>query len=175
MAKIFILLVLLPHLLCTMVHGTTLCPEYLTYTIDRETRKIFGRIEILPLESLLEDEEIYLKVALNTTADALKENFRLELAHSIKEFVEAVQQGRPLLYHVYFPSDVDFPILSALWFNSQQYCLDPKSSSGNITANLELGHIVYPPNKQLMSQNFQSWYRNSSNYRIDNPIYHETR
>ncbi|XP_011882333.1 PREDICTED: serine protease gd-like [Vollenhovia emeryi] len=100
-----------------------------------------------------------------------KENFRLELAHSIKEFIEAVQQGRPLLYHVYFPSDVDFPILSALWFNNQQYCLDPKSSSGNITANLELGHIVYPPNKQPMSQNFQSWYRNSSNYRIDNPIY----
>jgi len=48
------------------------------------------------------------------------------LAQSIKESILAVQQGRPLLYHVYFPFDENFPILSAIWFNNQQYCLDPE-------------------------------------------------
>ncbi|XP_011875914.1 PREDICTED: serine protease gd-like [Vollenhovia emeryi] len=43
-------------------------------------------------------------------------------------------------------------------------------SGKNIKANIELGHIVYPPNKEPLLQ-FQPWHRNSSNYRINNPNY----
>ncbi|XP_011884054.1 PREDICTED: uncharacterized protein LOC105571190 [Vollenhovia emeryi] len=126
MVKICILFVLLPHLFYTMVHSTTSCSEYLTYTIDPDTRKIFGRIEILPPKCPPENEEIYLKVALNATADSIKGIFRLELARSINESIQAVKQGRSLVYHVYFPSDDKFPTLSAIWINTQQYCLGPK-------------------------------------------------
>ncbi|XP_011866173.1 PREDICTED: serine protease gd-like isoform X2 [Vollenhovia emeryi] len=114
---------------------------------------------------------MYLKVALNTTADSLKGIFRLELARSINETIEAIQQGRHILYHVYFPSDVGLPTLSAIWFNDQRYCLGPGASNGSIVANIELGHIVYPLNEEPLLQNFQSWYRNSSSYRINNPNY----
>ncbi|XP_011859650.1 PREDICTED: serine protease gd-like [Vollenhovia emeryi] len=165
--KIFLTFALLPHLLCTMVHGTTSCLEYFTYEIDPKTYKIFGRIEIFSPPG---NDEIHLKIALKTTANSLRRLFRLELARSIRESVQAIEQDKPLLYHVYFPSDVTFPMLSTIWFNNQQYCVE--KSGGNIIADIELGHIVYPPNKVPLSQNFQPWHRNSSNYRIIYPTYH---
>ncbi|XP_011859645.1 PREDICTED: serine protease gd-like isoform X2 [Vollenhovia emeryi] len=171
MAKTFILFVLLPHLLCTMVHGTTSCSEYFTYTIDPETRKIFGRIEIL---SPQRTDEFHLKLALKTIADPLtnrsSELTRLELLRPITETIIAVEHGEPLLYQVNFPSNIMLPTLSAVWFNDHLYCLGPGASNGNITANLELGHIVYPPDNEL-SQKLQWWYRNSSTYLIDDPTY----
>jgi len=47
---------------------------------------------------------------------------RLELARSIQESIQAVQQGKPLLYHIYFSSHEPIPTLSAIWFNNQKYC-----------------------------------------------------
>ncbi|XP_011868170.1 PREDICTED: uncharacterized protein LOC105562173 isoform X1 [Vollenhovia emeryi] len=169
MFMIFILFALLPQLLCTMVHDTMLCSEYFIYTIHPETLKIVGRLEIpSPPEN---DEMLYLKVALNTTAYSLKGLFRIELARPIKETIQAIQQGRPLLYHINFPLDEKFPTLSAIWFNNQEYCFGPGSSSENIVSNIELGHYVYPPDKEPLPQDFQPWHRNSSGYRIDNPYY----
>ncbi|XP_011858642.1 PREDICTED: uncharacterized protein LOC105556175 [Vollenhovia emeryi] len=165
MYKIFILFALLPHLFCAETPGRTSCSKYFKHTIDPETGKIFGRIEI---RHFLLENEIYLKVALNATT--LNGLFRLELARSIKETIRAIERGRPLLYHINFPSDANFLILSAIWFNKRQYCLGPRGSNGNIVANIELGHIVYPPNKPL-PQDFQPWHRNSSGYRINNPNY----
>ncbi|XP_011868189.1 PREDICTED: uncharacterized protein LOC105562173 isoform X3 [Vollenhovia emeryi] len=135
MFMIFILFALLPQLLCTMVHDTMLCSEYFIYTIHPETLKIVGRLEIpSPPEN---DEMLYLKVALNTTAYSLKGLFRIELARPIKETIQAIQQA----------------------------------SSENIVSNIELGHYVYPPDKEPLPQDFQPWHRNSSGYRIDNPYY----
>ncbi|XP_011859643.1 PREDICTED: serine protease gd-like isoform X2 [Vollenhovia emeryi] len=169
MSKIFILFALLPQLLCTMVHGTMLCSKYFTYTIHPETLKIVGRIEIpSPPDN---DEMLYLKVALNTTTYSLQGLFRLELARPIKETIRAIQQGRPLLYHINFPLAEKFPTLSAIWFNNQEYCFGAGASSENIVSNIELGHYVYPPDKEPLPQDFQPWHRNSSGYRIDNPYY----
>ncbi|XP_011863013.1 PREDICTED: serine protease gd-like [Vollenhovia emeryi] len=168
MAKICILFAFLSHLLCTMVHGTTLCSEYFTLAINPETGKIYGRIEII---SPPENDDLYLKVALNATADSLDGLFQLELARPIKDTIQAVQKGRPLVYHINFPSGAKFLTLSVIWFNNRKYCIGPGASSGNIVANIELGHIVYLPNEEPLSQDFQPWHRNSSNYRIDNPYY----
>ncbi|XP_011863018.1 PREDICTED: serine protease gd-like isoform X2 [Vollenhovia emeryi] len=168
MTKIVILFAFLPHLLFTMVHGTTSCSEYFTHVIDPETNKIFGRIEVFSPPG---SDEIYLQVALNATADSLNGLFELELARPIKETIQAVQKGRPLVYHINFPSGAKFPTLSVIWFNNRKYCLGPGASSGNIVANIELGHIIYPPNEEPLSQDFQPWHRNSSDYRIDNPHY----
>ncbi|XP_011858493.1 PREDICTED: uncharacterized protein LOC105556044 isoform X2 [Vollenhovia emeryi] len=176
MSKIFILFAVMPHLLCTMVHGTMLCSEYFTYTINPETFKILGRLEITsPPEN---DEMFYVKVALNVTDDSLNGLFQLELARPIKETIQAIRQGRPLVYHINFPSGAKFPTLSAIWFNNRQYCFGSadifrciSASNRNILANIELGHIVYPPNEEPLSQDFQPWHRNSSGYRINNPSY----
>ncbi|XP_011867305.1 PREDICTED: serine proteinase stubble-like isoform X2 [Vollenhovia emeryi] len=167
MAKIFILIALLLHLFCTTIYGTISCLEYFTYVIEPKTRNVIGQIAI-PFPP--ENNGFHLEVALNTTADLAKGIFRLELARSIKDSVQAVQQGKPLLYHVYLPVDVNLPIVSAIWFNSQQYCLVPETSSENTKATIELEHIVYPPNEEPL-QNFQPRHRNSTNYSIDNSTY----
>ncbi|XP_011859659.1 PREDICTED: serine protease 29-like isoform X2 [Vollenhovia emeryi] len=168
MAKIFIFIVMLPYLTITMVHGRISCSEYFTYTIHPKTYKILGRIEIL---SPPKNGEFYLRVALNATTDLLNETFRLELARPIKESIQAVQQSRHLLYHVHFPSSENFPTLSSIWFNNQQYCVEPEVLNGNIRADIELGHIMYSPNEEQASQNFQPWHRNVTSYRINNPIF----
>ncbi|XP_011858546.1 PREDICTED: serine protease gd-like [Vollenhovia emeryi] len=168
MAKICILFAFLSHLLCTMVHGATLCSEYFTHTFDPETGKIYGRIEIV---SPPENDEFYLKVALNATAESLNGVFRIELARPIKDTVQVIRQGRSLVYHINFPSDPKLPTLSAIWFNNRQYCVGPAGASGSIIANIEVGHIVYLPNEEPLPQDFQPWHRNSSGYRIDNPYY----
>ncbi|XP_011858647.1 PREDICTED: serine protease gd-like isoform X2 [Vollenhovia emeryi] len=78
-----------------------------------------------------------------------------------------------MLYHN-FPVTVNFPIVSAIWFNYQQYCHGPGGSSGSFVANIALGHMVYPPNKEPLSQDFQSWHRNTSRYRINNPVFYSS-
>ncbi|XP_011863024.1 PREDICTED: serine protease gd-like isoform X2 [Vollenhovia emeryi] len=168
MAKICILFAFLPHLLCTMVHGATLCSEYFTHAFDPETGKIYGRIEIV---SPPENDEFYLKVALNATADSLNGSFELALARPIKDIIQAVQLGRSLVYHINFPSGAKVPTLSAIWFNNRQYCIGPGASNGSIVANIEVGHMVYSPDEELRSKNFQPWNRNSSSYSIKNPTY----
>ncbi|XP_011867314.1 PREDICTED: serine protease gd-like isoform X2 [Vollenhovia emeryi] len=48
---------------------------------------------------------------------------------------------------------------------------DTQKSSANVRPTMELGHIVYPPNEESISQNLQPWHRNSSSYYVYNPTY----
>ncbi|XP_011866161.1 PREDICTED: serine protease gd-like isoform X2 [Vollenhovia emeryi] len=168
MSKIFILFALLPRLFCAVIRGTTSCSEYFAFTIDYETQKVLGRIEVI---SQPENDEFNIKVALNVTANSPKHLCRVELARPLRESVQALQQNKHLLYHVYFPTDAGLPTLSAIWFNNRQYCFGPGASNGSIVANIEVGHIVYSPDKEPRSKNFQPWIRNSSSYSIENPTY----
>ncbi|KYM86384.1 Serine protease gd [Atta colombica] len=93
-----------------MIHCATPYSEYFTYIIRPETTGILGQIEIL---SPPENDEFYLRMALNSIAmPSSKDAFiRLELARPVKESILAIRRGRPLLYHVYFPSlNLDKPI-----------------------------------------------------------------
>ncbi|XP_012542534.2 serine protease gd isoform X2 [Monomorium pharaonis] len=129
---------------------------------------LLGRIEVPPPPI---DDKYYLKVALDTYNEVKRrnsigdKNYRLELAQTIYETIRAVSQSKPLLYNIYYPTNKPIPIVSAIWLNDQLYC-PGLESKGNINATIELGHIVYPPNKDAFSW---TWYRNSSNYQIDNP------
>ncbi|XP_011057378.1 PREDICTED: transmembrane protease serine 11D-like isoform X1 [Acromyrmex echinatior] len=172
MVKISILIILISHLFGTMVHCATPCSEYFTYIIRPETG-ILGQIEI---PSPSENGEFYLRVALNSVMmSPSKDAFvRLQLARPIKESILAIRQGRPLSYHIYFPSlnlDEPIPTVSAIWFNNLKYC----SGNGIIRATIELGHVVYPPNNvpffwQNSSESIENLlYRNISIYRINNP------
>ncbi|XP_012521478.2 serine protease gd [Monomorium pharaonis] len=166
MAKISVLISLLLCLLCTktviLVQGQlSNCSEYFTYMTKPETMSgLLGQIEI---PTPPENDDFYLKVALNVASESSKKFFRLELVRPIKESVQAVQQGNSLFYYIYFLSQPGEPnpTLSAIWFNDRQYCPE---SRGNIRATLVLAHIVYLSNEEPLS-----WRRNSSNYRKNNP------
>ncbi|KAG5330456.1 GD protease, partial [Acromyrmex heyeri] len=124
MVKISILIILISHLFGTMVHCATPCSEYFTYIIKPETTGILGQIEI---PSPTENGEFYLRVALNSVVMSSSQDafIRLQLARPIKESILAIRQGRPLLYHIYFPSlnlDKPIPTVSAIWFNNLKYC-----------------------------------------------------
>ncbi|XP_012528110.1 chymotrypsin-like elastase family member 2B [Monomorium pharaonis] len=171
MTKVYILTVLLLHRFDFTTQDITVsqqpnCSEYLTNMTKSGTTNLLGLIEI-PSTSVY--DEYYLKIALNTHNEITKHNslgirdFRLELAQTLYDTIRDVRQGKPLLYHIYYPSDKPIPTVTAIWFNNQQICPD-LGPNGNINATIELGHIVYPP-----SDNSWLWYRNSSNYRIDNP------
>ncbi|XP_011867331.1 PREDICTED: serine protease gd-like isoform X2 [Vollenhovia emeryi] len=166
MPKISILITLL---FSTMVYGDTpSCSEYFTYSVDPKTRVMSGQITIPPPAV---NDEFYLKVALKTNVHLTDGSFHLELVRSIKDSIEAIQHGRSLLYRVNFPSEDNFPIVSEIWFNNQQYCLNSEAS-GNWKHTIELGHIVYPPKEESNLQNFQPWHRNASSYRVYDPTYY---
>ncbi|XP_071564126.1 serine protease gd isoform X1 [Temnothorax nylanderi] len=164
MVKIFILIALL--LLWTMVHGETPCPEYFTYIIDPKTHDIFGQFKISPEP---ESTEFRLKVLLNASSlpTELANGIDLELAQSVSKSVQAVQQGRPLLYHIYFPRVENKPLLSTLdyqisisgiWFNNLQYCQGFEGSNRNVRF-IELGHIVHQPHTQNILHRKYTRYR----------------
>ncbi|XP_071638391.1 serine protease gd-like isoform X2 [Temnothorax longispinosus] len=168
MVKIFILIALL--LLWTMVHGETPCPEYFTYIVDSKTHDIFGQFKISPQP---ESTEFRLKVLLNASSlpTELANGIDLELAQSVSKSVQAVQQGRPLLYHIYFPRVENKPLLltldyqisiSGIWFNNLQYCLGFEGSNRNVRF-IELGHIVHQPHTQNIL------HRKYTRYRAVNP------
>ncbi|XP_011867323.1 PREDICTED: proclotting enzyme-like isoform X2 [Vollenhovia emeryi] len=169
MPKISIFVTLLFFIM--VYSGTPPCSEYYTYSINSTTKSILGQIAIPPPP---ENDEFYLKVVLETNADLRNGMFRLELLRSIKNSIQAIQQGRPLLYRVNFPTGENFPIVSAIWFNNHQYCLDSKASSGKVNT-IMLGHIVYPPSEESISKYFQPWYRNSSSYQLYNPVNNNPR
>jgi len=62
MIKLFILMALLPHLICTMVYDTSPCSEYFIDMTEFETSGILGQIEI---PFLSENKDFYLRVVLN--------------------------------------------------------------------------------------------------------------
>ncbi|XP_029666353.1 serine protease gd-like isoform X2 [Formica exsecta] len=152
MAKIPILIALLPQLLCTLLEVSgqqSPCSQYFTYIIDPATNEMMGQIQIpTPPKNV----ELHLKVALSI-AVALSTNYvgQLELAQSKEESVRIVQQGRPLLYHIHFPLRQPNPLLTGIWFNNQQYCSGPRAT-GHIVTSIMLEHTLYPPNVLPLSQ-----------------------
>ncbi|XP_012528111.2 serine protease gd [Monomorium pharaonis] len=171
MIKISTLTVLLLHLLYIRVQGIIVyqpvkmsCSKY----VKPGTTNLSRQIEIPPPPV---NDEYYLKVALNTDNEVMKQNsigfgdYRLALAQTIYDTVRAVRQSKPLLYDINYPSHKPVPTVSAIWFNNQQIC-PGLESNGNICATIELGHIVYPPNND---PNSWTWHRNSSTYYIHNP------
>lgn len=67
MAKIYILIALLPQLLYTLVHGQeSPCPQYFTYIVKPGTDETIGRIEI---QSPPKTGELHLKVVLSVAAE----------------------------------------------------------------------------------------------------------
>ncbi|XP_036145161.1 transmembrane protease serine 11C isoform X2 [Monomorium pharaonis] len=174
MAKIYISTALLLYLLYLTIQDTTVSQQQTTclkYLINMTELGTTNLLELIKIPSPSVNDEYYLKVALNTNNEVKKHNsfgteddFQLKLARTLYDTIRAVRQGKPLLYRIYYPSHKPIPTVSAIWFNDEQICLD-LDSNGNINATIELGHIVYPP-----SRNYWMWFRNSSNYRIDNPI-----
>ncbi|XP_011057447.1 PREDICTED: LOW QUALITY PROTEIN: serine protease gd-like, partial [Acromyrmex echinatior] len=71
-----------------------------------------------------------LKVGFNTDSSLhTKEPVaQLQLARSIQESVQAVQQGKSLLYHVHFPLGQPIPRLTKILFNNQQICPSPRKT-----------------------------------------------
>ncbi|KAL0106781.1 hypothetical protein PUN28_015379 [Cardiocondyla obscurior] len=151
MAKICILIALLPQLLYTLVQGqTSPCPEYFTYATKPGTDETIGQIEI---QSPPKIGELHLKVALKLAAELPTRYVgRLELARSKEESAEAVQQGRRLLYHVYFPLRYPIPTLSGMWFNGERYC-SGWDTTEHIVTTITLEHTLFLPN--MLSQNSQ--------------------
>lgn len=64
---------------------------------------------------------------------------KLELAQSKEDSVRAVEQGRPLLYHIHFPLRQPIPVLTGLWFNNQLYCTGPR---GEYDRSITVGQLL---------------------------------
>ncbi|XP_071564067.1 ovochymase-2-like [Temnothorax nylanderi] len=157
MAKICILIALLPQLLYTLVQGQeSPCPQYFTYITKLGTDETIGQIEI---QSPPRTGELHLKVTLKVAAQLPTRYVgRLELARSKEESAAAVQQGRHLSYHVYFPLRHPIPTLSGIWFNGERYC-SGRDVTGSIMTTITLEHTLYLPN--VLSQNFLPSRQNS--------------
>lgn len=164
MIKISILITFLSHLLHTVVQVQSYsCLDYFTYA--SESGPVFGQIEIPPPQP---NEEFYLRVALQINDNPYEKPesvySELSLAKSVTESVRAVQQGKPLLYNIYFISRRLYPTVEAIWFNEERYCPGP-DRSGKLNATIELNHIVYAPDESSLN----SLYRNYTAFRMTNP------
>ncbi|XP_024871500.1 uncharacterized protein LOC112454375 [Temnothorax curvispinosus] len=157
MAKICILIALLPQLLYTLVQGQeSPCPQYFTYITKLGTDETIGQIEI---QSPPRTGELHLKVTIKVAAELPTRYVgRLELARSKEESAAAVQQGRHLSYHLYFPLRYPIPTLSGIWFNGERYC-SGRDVTGSIVTTITLEHTLYLPN--VLSQNFLPSRQNS--------------
>ncbi|KAG5330455.1 GD protease, partial [Acromyrmex heyeri] len=125
MAKISILIALLLQF-CSIIQGLAPCIDYYTHIVKQGTNEILGEITIQSPKLPPYD----LKVGLNTdpslhTKEPVAE---LQLARSIQESVQAVQQGKSLLYHVHFPLGQPIPRLTKILFNNQQICPNPRKT-----------------------------------------------
>ncbi|GAB1861508.1 Serine protease gd [Camponotus japonicus] len=143
MAKVPILIVLLPHLLCTLLEVSgqhSPCYEYFTYIIDPATRQWMGQIQI---PSAPRNVELYLKVTLSIGV-ALSTNYvgLLKVAQPKEEFVRMDQRDKLLLYHIHFPLLEPIPLLTGIWFNHQQYCSGPHAT-GQVVTFITLDHTLY--------------------------------
>ncbi|XP_012221794.1 serine protease gd-like isoform X2 [Linepithema humile] len=152
MAKVPILITLLPQLFCMLleVFGQSPCPQYFMYINDPITDEVMGQVQI---PSPPKNVELHLRVALSIAVELPSAYVgRLELAQSKEESVRVVQQGKPLLYHIHFPVSQPFPLLTGLIFNGQVYCSGLRAM-GRVVTSIVLEHTLYPPNVVPLSQN----------------------
>ncbi|XP_011630885.1 serine protease gd-like [Pogonomyrmex barbatus] len=142
MAKISILIALL--LLCTLVRGqVSPCPQYFQYIMDPETNEVLGQIEI---PSPPKNVQLHIRVIFKiNTQLPTRYVGRLELLRSKEESVRDVEQGRSLMYRLYFPLRNPISSVIGIWFNGEQYCSGP-DPPGNFITTIELEHTLFPPN-----------------------------
>ncbi|GAB1861510.1 Serine protease gd [Camponotus japonicus] len=155
MAKVPILSVLLPQLLCTLLKVSgqqSPCYEYFTYIFNPATSQVMGQIQI---PSPPKNVELHLKVTLSI-AVALPTNYvgLLKVAQSKVESVRRNQRDKPLLYHIYFPLPQPIPLLTGIWFNNEQYCSGPYAT-GEVVTSITLDHTLYRSSVLPPSQNPQ--------------------
>ncbi|GAB1861506.1 Serine protease gd [Camponotus japonicus] len=153
MAKVPILIVLLPQLLCTLLEVSgqqSPCYEYFTYIFDPATRQVMGQIQI---PSAPKNVELHLKVTLSIAIE-LPTNYvgLLKVVQSKEEFVRMDQRDKPLLYHIHFPLLEPIPLLTGISFNHQQYCSGPHAT-GEVVTSITLDHTLYRSSVLPHSQN----------------------
>ncbi|XP_039315595.1 proclotting enzyme [Solenopsis invicta] len=149
MAKLCILIALLPQLLCTLVQGQkSPCPQYFTFISKPGTDEVMGQIEI---QSPPKTGDLQLKIAFQINAELPSEYVgHLELARSLEESAQAVYEDKNLLYYVHFPLRHVIPTVTGIWFNDQQYCSDHKdfvSATEDIIITITLEHTLTLPDK----------------------------
>ncbi|EFN68359.1 Serine protease gd [Camponotus floridanus] len=153
MAKVPILIVMLPQLFCALLQVSgqqSSCHQYFTYIFDPATNQVMGQIQIL---SPPKNVELYLKVTLSI-AVALPTNYvgLLKVAQSKEEFALMDQRDKPLLYHIHFPLSHPIPLLTGIWFNDQKYCSGPHAT-GQVVTSITLDHTLYQSSVLPHSQN----------------------
>lgn len=155
MAKVPILIVILPQLFCALLQVSgqqSPCHEYFTYIFDPATSQVMGQIQIL---SPPKNVELYLKVTLSIAVE-LPTNYvgLLKMAQSKNKFVDQ-RDNKPLLYHIHFPLTQPLPLLTGIWFNHQLYCSGPHAT-GEVVTSITLDHTLYLssvlPNSQISPQ-----------------------
>jgi len=63
----------------------------------------------------------------------------VDLTKSKEDAARDVLEGRPLLYHVYFPIQNPLPTVHRIWFNNDEICSGPEVS-GNVVTIITLEH-----------------------------------
>ncbi|GAB1861507.1 Serine protease gd [Camponotus japonicus] len=174
MAKVPILIVLLPQLLCTLLEVSgqqSPCYEYFTYIFDPATRQVMGQIQI---PSAPKNVELHLKVTLSIAIE-LPTNYGgvLKVAQSKEEFVWMDQRDKPLLYHIHFPLPQPTPLLTGIWFNDQQYCSGPHAT-GQVVTSITLDHTLYRSSVLPHSQNSYDWPQQNLNTNFQPNIFLST-
>ncbi|XP_011867332.1 PREDICTED: chymotrypsin-C-like [Vollenhovia emeryi] len=124
MDKISILILLMLQLYTTDIQGITPCSDLYTYTVRSGADDILGQVEVpFPAKST----QYNLRVGFYTIPDihTIQPVARVEIAPPVEETIRAAQQGRPLLYHIYFPKNQAIPRVTKIWFNDHQLCPGP--------------------------------------------------
>jgi len=154
MAKICILSALLLQLLYISVKGqNSPCPDRFTYIKKPGSDETIGEIEIR--NPSINNLELRLKVDLKIDTQ-LPTSFigGVDLTKSKEDAARDVLEGRPLLYHVYFPLQNPLPTVHRIWFNNHQIC-SGSEVSGIVVTILTLEHnfkiIIRPAQNQTNS------------------------
>ncbi|XP_036145151.1 chymotrypsin-like elastase family member 2A isoform X1 [Monomorium pharaonis] len=156
MVKISILIALLLQL-GTTVEGAQ-CPDFYSLINRPGTNEIIGQIQIRSSPNT--NQQHTLKVGFNTNPLLHKKPIaRIEVAESEQAFFQAAEQGKPLLYHIFFPVGQPIPRLTEIWFNNVQFC---NQETLNFQTTKEIEKIVYSPSTESSSTTVASPTQNQS-------------
>ncbi|XP_012252479.2 serine protease gd-like isoform X1 [Athalia rosae] len=126
------------------------CPQIFRYVRDDRTGEIQALLEIHGVQ-----QGVALHVMLELSiAAALPTQYvgKIELESPKDQSVEAIRQGRPLVYRVYFPIQKPVPLVMTVIFNNREYCSGSRAI-GSIVTSVTLKHSLFPPGVTLDSSN----------------------
>ncbi|CAL7944453.1 unnamed protein product [Xylocopa violacea] len=113
------------------VFGQSPCPKYFWYNYNSKLNKMIGHVQILsPPKGI----PLTLNLTLNFADPVITgEGNKIKLAESIEDTIKAINEGKPLMYEIYFSTREPLPLVTDLKLNGKVLCVGSPPIARNIT------------------------------------------